>query len=141
VAESNTYVATLQRERAKLLADRERIDGQIAGLDFALRHFNVVTEPTNNATQAVSLQPRPPREGSIKDYAFTLVAEFNEGLSSAELLAEAEKRGRPLNRNTITSLLSASASQGLLEFANGRYRIPKGVPEAETAPGPSDNLV
>jgi hypothetical protein len=141
--ESNEYLITLQRERDKLVADRERIDGQIAGIEFALRHYGASDQSVRSTSEHRSspAQNKPPREGSIKDYAFALVAEFPDGLSSGDLLKEAARRGRPLNRNTITSLLSASASRGALEFANGRYCIPKGLPEAIPASGSHSNQV
>ena len=140
---SDSFLENLRRERTKLQSERDRIDGQISGIDIALKLYaNAQVVPHN-------LNMAPPRRSSvvhvstgtdvsIKDFAFQLLAEFPGGMSSAELLTEAERRGRPLNRNTITSLLSASAGKNLLELVNGRYRIPEGVSGAISAPEPSD---
>lgn len=141
---SGSFVPELQRERARLLAEREKLDGQIAGIDIALRVFertitpgSVVATAALSGTSVISANAdiRAPRDGSVKEYVMKLVAEFPDGLGSRDLLAEAAKRNRELNRNTVTSLLSANASKGLLEFANGRYRIPKGIPEVNATSG------
>jgi hypothetical protein len=126
----DSLVEKLKAERSRLQSERERLDGLIAGLDLALRL-------AGNSATSPQLQIRQRRSSgdTIKGFVFGLIGESDLGLGSSEVLAEADRRGRPLNRNTITSMLSASASKGLLELVDGRYRIPKGIPEAATASG------
>ncbi len=144
---SDSYVEGLEAERAKVFAERLRVsnqlvglDGQLAGLETALRLYRSSQQATTEASP--NPQPAPiagevskVSEGTVRSYVLSLVTAVADGRSSSDVLAEADRQGRPLNKNTVTSLLSALARQGVLEFANGRYRIPQGIPAANVAAG------
>ncbi len=147
---SDSYVEALQAERAKIVAERARLEGHLAGLDIALRLYNGAKRSALPQVPRTPVLPFPPRrsttpdedgdhgaENTVKGYVFSLVRNVTDGLGSGDVLAEAERQGRPLNKKTVTSLLSASARRGELEFAQGRYRIPqgesRGVPAEATA--------
>lgn len=150
---SDSYLDLLLAERARLAAERARIDGQLEGVETALRLYrrsNVPAESGENAP-AVPAPPPPasaqapeaidrsyPRAtpGSFKEFALSLIkASGADGLTPGELRAEVERLGRAVHKNTITSLLSAEKKAERLEIANGRYRIPQGMPAAVGAAG------
>ena len=143
---SDSYVNAVQAECARLASERARIDGLLAGLELALRLYNApkaahapasshFSRSSDRAPSTAEQGASRAQDGTIKDYVFELIGAFQDGLASGEVLAEAERQGRPLNKNTVTSLLSAHASKGLLELVNGRYRIPQGIPAAPNAAG------
>ncbi len=147
-AMADSYVEALEAERAKISAERLRLstqltglDGQLAGLDTALRVYRASKQPTaeappDNRSATQGEDAARPSEGTVKSYVISLVSgSALDGMASGDVLAEAERQGRPLNKNTVTSLLSALARQGVLEFTNGRYRIPQGMPAANPAAG------
>lgn len=134
---SDSYVEALQAERTKLIAERARLDGQLSGLDLALRLYQgpkpSLAADILRRVNTFNGEPVTSGEGTVKAFVISLVGQTPDGMASGDVLAEAERQGRPLNKNTVTSQLSALARQGVLEFANGRYRIPQGIPAAGAA--------
>ncbi|MCP4380191.1 MAG: hypothetical protein GY798_01990 [Hyphomicrobiales bacterium] len=120
-------VQRLIEERKNLFADLEACRNKIAGLDIAIQLLT-------NGSLVESASTAPARQVGVTEVLVSLLEEAgSEGLSAKELTKRAGQRGRPVKRQSVSSLLSRLKREGTLVYENNRYKLPEG--DSFEAPG------
>lgn len=99
----------------KLIAERTRLLGEVAGIDRAI-----------TLLQADTTENSPPARGNAKTLLIDLLREvqFN-GLNATIAEEMAKKRGKILKRGTAGSNLSRMKADEVVTYDGNRYRLPE----------------
>jgi len=107
---------TLHAEEARLCKEIEALQNQLLGVRRAMHLIS--GEPIQEPPPQRRKTPSP-----IKDAVLGLIDEFKEtGLSVSEVIELSQKRGAPLDRASVSSLLSRLKREHVLVSDNGKYR-------------------
>lgn len=126
----------LTSERDRLNAEVEAIKARIEGLNFAIATIEgdaPTTRPTTRANGATA--PRK-RGKNVKATVLAIVERSAlAGVTAADVLAGAERMGNPLERTSVSTLLSNLKRAGVLEYKGDRYRMKAGKAKPATRRG------
>lgn len=122
------FLDQLDAERTKLLAERSRIDGILAGLDKARQLFlssSGLTDAPLERERRMRPASQSKRPSPIRDAVFEALSRHPDGLSYADAAREAGSLiGQELKPKTVSSLLSVQAREGAVIYQDGRYKLP-----------------
>ena len=105
----------LLKERETLLHERDALENQIKGLERAIALF-----PDEGAKLANG------KKQPIKALVLELLEDVGTtGLNAATAVNMASTRSTPLERASVSSLLSRLKGDGIIEFDGSMYRLPK----------------
>ena len=103
----------LQAEMAALDEKREHLQAKIAGLDYALLTLN----------DGVPLDPAKQGQRRVKRTILDIVnTAGSSGVTTNDVIQKAKANGRELNESSVSSLLSRLKAEGTLVFDGERYR-------------------
>jgi hypothetical protein len=117
---SDELIAKLRKERDKLLDQRMRLDGEIAGIEKALKMSGEQIPRSRNRIGQLGV-PAPKRK--VRDAVLELLKDFPDGLTSSRVVDHLHERGNPQNPASVRSSLSAAAKSGELVNEEGLYRL------------------
>lgn len=132
---------TLQTEEARLIKEIDALQNQLIGVRRAMKLVSgeVILE------NMPASEPRRKSPSPIKDAVIGLISEFRDsGLSVNEVMELSAKRGTPLDRASVSSLLSRLKRELVLTSSDGKYRIASSstpIAPQDGSDGPKLNLV
>lgn len=109
----------LRKERDRLISERGRLEGEIAGLSRAIKLME----------QDAGIRSHPeariyPKRGAVKEAVLDVLRDEPFGLTSAEVVQALQRAGTPQNPASVRSTLSTAANSGELSYDDGRYAAP-----------------
>jgi hypothetical protein len=122
-----------------LQAEEQRLEREIEGLQIQLAQTRRLMKLLGGeAPDEAPPAPRRKPPSPIKDAVLGLLGEHKEaGLSVNEVIELSQRRGQPLDRASVSSLLSRLKREHVLTADGGKYRIAAPDP----TPGPRLNVV
>jgi prefoldin subunit 5 len=112
-------------ERQKLAAQLEEVQRQAAGLEHELAGLDRAIRVMKGDPLLPAGVAAPATRVRIKDGILGLLAEYASGLTAAEAVEFARKRGMTFDRASVSSILSRLKREGTLEIEGSKYRIAK----------------
>ena len=133
-------MALHQGEEARLLKEIDALQNQLVAVRRMMRLLGGDPEVDESQPRQRRKTPSP-----IEDAVLGLISEFKDtGLAVGEVMELSEKRGRPLDRASVSSLLSRLKREHVLvAVGDGKYRPapPAPPPSPEQNGGPKLNIV
>ena len=112
----------LYERRERLRLEFEGVRARLEEVESLIRQMG--GEPAPQSAQETSAAK--PRRGGLKEIILSLYEEAGEaGLSTAECIAAAEKRGVMLQPASVSSTLSRFKGDAVLMYDGERYRLKK----------------
>ena len=122
-ARTDSGLSRLLEERKALLAELDACRNKIAGLDIAIELLTGRAPSERLFAEPVALVAGA-RQAGVTRFLVGLLDEAGEdGLSAKELTEIAGERGRPLKRQSVSSLLSRLKREGTLIYQDNRYKL------------------
>jgi len=107
----------LLEQRDMLLKEIEALRNKVAGLEMAIAMADGDSSPKSKNAEGRKRQ-------NIKETLFELLREAGTtGLSAATAVEMASRRGKTLNKGSVSSMLSRYKSDGILDFDGTIYRL------------------
>lgn len=107
----------LIEQRDRLLTEMDALRNKVAGLEMAIALMD--GDDVN-----ITPQPRMQQRGSGKALLLDLLKEAGTtGLNAAVACEIGERRGTPLDRGTVSSLLSRFKRDKIVVYGGDRYRL------------------
>jgi hypothetical protein len=107
--------ARLLEQRDKLLAEIEALRNRVMGLEMAISLLDDVK---------VTTQVGRGRRSGAKTFILDLLRECGtSGLNAAIACEIGERRGTPMDRASVSSLLSRLKADGVVTYDGDRYRL------------------
>ena len=103
-------------------AERDKLNIEIAALEAGAKRMS--GEP--------SIQKRRAPRSNVKNFVLQALEEFGaEGVNAASICEYAETKGRPLERGSVSSLLSRLKNEGITVYDGSLYRLAEYVGKAD----------
>lgn len=136
-------------EQMKAIQDlRDRHAGEVADLERRLAEARIRLQTLDQAVAAAGGTPIPQtpagkRQSNVKNTVMGIINEAAEaGVTAVSVVEAAAAKGKALDRNSVSSLLSRLKREKTLTFDGERYRPqPKVVPDSNVTRWPEAKKV
>ena len=119
------HLQRLRDELARIEGEMRTLQGKRDGLLMAI---GVVNDDPSPSSGSAAINVRTVR-APIKEVVLRLLSENAErGLVAIDVVDLAKAQGITLDRNSVSSLLSRFKRDGIVEYIERKYRIPRPFP-------------
>jgi hypothetical protein len=125
----DAFFRKLLDQQARLKAEIARLEGELRGIDFALKSYSSTFSATESVPNDGTLRSQSSAVGRrstrLSTEVLRILNEAGEpGVTSREVIDRLQDRSVPVsNPNTVTSLLSVWKSRGRVKVQDGRYSL------------------
>lgn len=106
-----------------LTKERDELRGQVEPLKQRLDRLNIAISALEGKPSAESEQPRK-RNRNVRNTVLEIIGKAGTaGVSIPDVLEEAERSGSPLEKSSVSTLVSTLKRSGAIIVDDGKYKI------------------